>query len=290
MPRWSIIIPTFQRSSAFRETLACLTHLDPVEGGFEVIVVNDGGAWDDSVLSERPALVRVVHQENAGPAAARNRGIQEAEGAFLALTDDDCRPLQGWLTAYDSVLRDNQSLLCSGPVKNALTTNLFAATSQDVVDYLRVSATGTVFAPSNNLAMLREAALELGGFSESFRIAGGEDRDFCQRWLASGREIREVPEARVDHYHQMRLLEFSKQHFRYGRGAAHFLAGGLTAPNEVGDRPWERPLRLCRYPLRKYGSKRGIPRFFAMAWAQLLTFLGFGLERLTLASKTAANQ
>jgi GT2 family glycosyltransferase len=283
MPRWSIIIPTYQRPAALKEALDSLTQLRPVAGDFEVIVVNDGGVWDDSIFSELPDSFRVVHQENAGPAAARNRGIQEASGDFLALTDDDCRPQRNWLAAYDEALRVDPSLLCSGPVSNALTDNIFAETSQDVVDYLRRGRPRTLFAPSNNLAMHRGAALELGGFGERFRIAGGEDRDFCRRWLASGREIREVPGARVDHYHQMRLSEFSRQHYRYGRGAAQFWGKGSAATNEAGDRTWLRPLRLCHYPLQKDGLRRGFPRALVMAWAQLLTSLGFAVERLGLA-------
>ena len=52
---------------------------------YEVIVVDDGskdGTWDDLIaLGSR---VRALRQENAGPGAARNLGVQHAAGEYLA--------------------------------------------------------------------------------------------------------------------------------------------------------------------------------------------------------------
>ncbi|MBR4288158.1 MAG: glycosyltransferase, partial [Clostridia bacterium] len=59
----------------------------------EILVVDDGSkdATRERVLSlakEIPFL-RLITQENSGPAAARNRGIDEAKGDYLAFLDSD---------------------------------------------------------------------------------------------------------------------------------------------------------------------------------------------------------
>ncbi|MBD3310355.1 glycosyltransferase, partial [Candidatus Woesearchaeota archaeon] len=46
---------------------------------------------------EKKLPIRYIYQKNAGPASARNLGIQKAEGEIIAFTDDDCRPAKDWL-------------------------------------------------------------------------------------------------------------------------------------------------------------------------------------------------
>ncbi|MFM7142901.1 MAG: glycosyltransferase family 2 protein [Alphaproteobacteria bacterium] len=65
----------------------------------------------------------------------------------------------------------------------------------------------------------RERFLTMGGFDESFPRPGAEDRDFCDRWRASGWPIAWCARARVEHRHPQTLAKFVELHFRYGRGA-----------------------------------------------------------------------
>jgi GT2 family glycosyltransferase len=59
------------------------------------------------------------------------------------------------------------------------------------------------FFPSNNLAVSKKRFHELGGFDTSFLLAGGEDREFCYRWLQSGGRLRRAPNAVVEHAHRL---------------------------------------------------------------------------------------
>ncbi len=65
---------------------------------FEVIVVDDGSTDSGADLVARypDPRFRLVRQANAGPAAARNRGIREASGQYLAFLDGD----DTWLPEY----------------------------------------------------------------------------------------------------------------------------------------------------------------------------------------------
>ena len=89
-PRISVIIPTYRHGDTVLETLDSVfaqTFTD-----YEVIVVNDGSP-DDTAERLRPLAetgrIRYFEQPNGGQANARNRGLAEARGEFIAYLDDD---------------------------------------------------------------------------------------------------------------------------------------------------------------------------------------------------------
>jgi GT2 family glycosyltransferase len=228
-PRFTVIVPTFERPAPLAACVGALRALDRPGGSLEIVIVNDGGrppapdtvrAADDATL-----VLRVVDQRNAGPASARNRGAAEARGEFLAFTDDDCLPDRGWLTAFDAALRATPGALVGGRTVNAIPDSVFADTSQRLADfvssYFHGGAMGRFFT-SNNLAVAREAFLAAGGFDTSFPFSAGEDRELGDRWSAQGRSSVAAPDALVRHAHRLSARGFLRQHFTYGRGAVAF--------------------------------------------------------------------
>jgi GT2 family glycosyltransferase len=192
-----------------------------------VIVVDDGGGSDLSRLlaHHRDRLdLTVLETEHAGQSHARNAGAERARGDLLAFTDDDCRPDPSWLRvlaeAHAAAPRDG----FGGHTVNGLTDNWYSATSQFVLDVgyrkLNRGAAGARFFTTNNLVVPREGFLALGGLDTHFRTS--EDREFCERWVASGRRLTYVPKAVVWHYHELGFASFCRQHFAYGRGAFRF--------------------------------------------------------------------
>jgi len=88
MPAVTVIIPAYNSERYIRETLDSV--LGQTWQDLEVIVVDDGstdGTRDIVLACGEP--VRLVEQENAGPSPARNRGIREARGEFVAFVDSD---------------------------------------------------------------------------------------------------------------------------------------------------------------------------------------------------------
>ena len=95
-PRVTAIIPLFNKERTVEAALrsaASQTFRD-----FEIIVVDDGSSDSGPMLVRNfgDARVRIIRQENAGPGAARNRGIAEARGEFLAFLDAD----DEWMPDY----------------------------------------------------------------------------------------------------------------------------------------------------------------------------------------------
>ena len=214
-PRISVVVPACGRPAALLACVDALRRQEPPDGGFEIVVVDDGDG-----LPPLPSDVRTVAGEGAGPAAARNRGVDVARGEVIAFTDDDCRPSPRWLRELDAELRRGRTAGVAGSTVNGVTDDVFAAASQLVLDaaHEHFSSGGEPeFAASCNLAVLAADLRAVGGFDRSFRYA--EDRDLCARWLASGRRLAWAPAAEVVHCRAMSLASFVRQHAAYGRGA-----------------------------------------------------------------------
>jgi glycosyltransferase involved in cell wall biosynthesis len=97
-PLISVIVPVFNCERFVAEALQSVLAQD--YPNLELVVVDDGStdATPDVVRSVHPK-VRLVCQRNLGPAAARNRGIRESHGEYLAFLDGDDVWLPGKLAA-----------------------------------------------------------------------------------------------------------------------------------------------------------------------------------------------
>jgi glycosyltransferase involved in cell wall biosynthesis len=85
---FSVVIPTYNRLPLLKATLASVfaqTFTD-----YEIVVVDDGST-DGTADCVRGfgAAIRVISQPNQGPGAARNKGLQEARGGYVAFLDSD---------------------------------------------------------------------------------------------------------------------------------------------------------------------------------------------------------
>jgi glycosyltransferase involved in cell wall biosynthesis len=99
MPRASVIVPARDAQATLPRTLAAL-RAQELDGGFEVIVVDDGSRDSSPQLARAAgAPVVVLSQPPRGPAAARNLGVSRAGGELLAFCDADVFPTPGWLAA-----------------------------------------------------------------------------------------------------------------------------------------------------------------------------------------------
>jgi GT2 family glycosyltransferase len=225
----SVVVPTKDRPVQLAACLRALARLDHPRDRLEVIVVDDGGRSDLEPVCGRAAAglaVSLIRREGGGPAAARNTGAAAAKGDQLAFTDDDCLPEPGWVAALCAALAEAPGAGCGGRTLNALSSNPYAEASQHIHDlvYAHYNADPgrARFFASNNLAVPRDAFEELGGFDADRFPGASEDRDFCDRWLASGRTLRYAPAAVVRHAHELDLPGFVRQHVGYGRGAARY--------------------------------------------------------------------
>src|SRR5687767_12772807 len=96
MAHVSVIVPLYNKGPYVRRMLDSISA--QTFSDFELIVVDDGSTDDGPVQVDRhpDRRIRMVRQANAGPGAARNRGISEASGELIAFLDAD----DEWLREY----------------------------------------------------------------------------------------------------------------------------------------------------------------------------------------------
>lgn len=279
-PRVSVVVPTRDRPDALSRCLAALAR--QTEPALEVIVVDDRSrARGDvaHVVATAPGA-RLLHGDGKGPAAARNRGAQDARGAVVCFLDDDCEPLPSWLELVMHGI-DGGADAVAGRTVNAVASPL-AAASQAIASGLSDAtldrATGELgFAPSCNIACRAEVA-ERVPFDERFPAAAGEDREWCLRLRARGYRLVAARDALVMHHHELSPAGFLRQHARYGRGAHRFrratratagmsrgAAGGGPAPRLQARLVWT-------------ARAEGWAAASLVAVAQLATAAGYALE------------
>ena len=84
----SVIIPTYNRADLVKQAVDSV--LRQTVSDYEIIVVDDGSTdHTRQVLESVTPPVRYLFQKNRGFAAARNRGIAESRGEYLAFLDSD---------------------------------------------------------------------------------------------------------------------------------------------------------------------------------------------------------
>jgi GT2 family glycosyltransferase len=286
---FSVVITTYDRPAQLGSCLAALARSAYPSDAFDVVVVDDGGhARLDGVIAPfRDRLtIDCAVQANAGPASGRNHGVRLARHADLAFTDDDCEPEPDWLPALARRCERSPDALVGGRTVNGLRHNANSCTSQFITDmvyaFYNADATDARFLASNNLAVRADLFRERGGFDERLRFA--EDRELCDRWRLRGGRLAYEPDAVVVHRHPLTMRSFWRQHFAYGRGAAHF--HDICAARHSGrlrdhlgfhthlPRWWRRATATGEHPGRAASI---IPR---LALWQLANASGYTFERL----------
>jgi GT2 family glycosyltransferase len=289
-PRFSVIIPTYDRPEAVRRCLLALERLEYPKDRFEVVVVDDGGATPlDAVVDgvRNDVDVTLLRQANAGPAAARNVGGRRAGGQYLVFTDDDCEPDAGWLDALARRFELEPDVMVGGRTVNALRDNVYSEASQAILDlvyrHYNRDPLNAHFVASNNLALPADGFREVAGFDTSYPTAGGEDREFCRRWIGAGRRIVFEPEAVVLHAHALSTRAFFRQHFEYGRGAFRFHRGaGSNGAGALGELHFYAALpRLVARRLSGEKLGRSLSLSVLLGVWQLANVAGYGRERIS---------
>lgn len=285
--RFSVIIPTFNRPDDLDRCLAALGRQEFPRDEFEVIVVDDGGSADlESVIARHQSGIRLtlLRQANQGAGPARNTGAAHAAAPFLAFVDDDCAPVPEWLRALDAAVARASDVLVGGRTMNGFPGNPNSAAVQLISDYFRAHMNRDPehgrFCPSNNIAVAKESFENVGGFDASFGHSASEDRDFCDRWLASGRRIVTAADAVVLHYRNMSLRGFWKLYFYYGRGSAVFSeARQRRSDQQWRFAGWRFHLGLVSAPIRKSLSPRSVHLSMLIVVEQVAKALGHAYEK-----------
>ncbi|MDF0698538.1 glycosyltransferase family A protein [Rhizobium sp. MC63] len=235
-PLVSVVIPAFNASRYIELTLrsvVCQTYQN-----LEIIVVNDGSTDDTAKMVEQAARadsrIRLLSTSNRGVAAARNTGIRESAGRYVAFLDADdlwhqtkiekqvnalSRLSPKWAAVYVlHYIIDHDDEIIRSCTPNAARGYLYAR-------HLTFKYVGN----GSSLLVRRDVALEVGGFDSSYAaqgIGGCEDLDFELK-LAARYLIEVIPERLVG-YRQY-PGNMSSNHLQMGQSALEAVQRSLAA-------------------------------------------------------------
>ncbi len=197
----SVVIPLYNARDVIRETIE--TVLAQTWKDYDVIVVDDGSTdGSGAIVREFGGRIRYIRQENGGVARARNRGVAESTGEFIALLDHDdlwhpaklekqvavldrCPEVGMVITDVVHLDRDGRPMGVIGAGYNPSET------------FARLFVRGYV--PTPSAAMIRRSVLQtVGGFDERFHSAGLDDHELWTR-IAAQYDIANIAEPLTFH-------------------------------------------------------------------------------------------
>lgn len=222
MPRYSIIIPVYNRIDEVDDLLSSLTRQTMTD--FEVIIVEDGSTLPCRQTVEKYAGKIDVHyyfKINEGRSIARNYGIERSKGDYLIFFDSDCVIPADYFAILDAHLSSNPLDAFGGP---DAAHESFSPT-QKAISFAMTSflTTGGIrggkmqmekFVPrSFNMGYSRKVYDRVGGFREMF----SEDIDMSTRIRQAGFSIGLIRDAAVYHKRRIDFRKFWRQVHVFGR-------------------------------------------------------------------------
>ena len=235
-PLFSVVMPTCNRRDALARALGAWERQLPADLPFELVVVDDGSSDGTAELldgygSDRFGL-RAVRQDNAGPAAARNRALALAAGELVLFTGDDIEPdphlLAEHRAGHDGAGDPHVAILglTHWPDGAELTATMRhvdgVGAQQFSYHYFRDGAEYDFrhFYTSNISVQRRLLELEPAGFCSEFPAAAFEDAELAYRLSMHGLRIRYRVAARAAHHHRYDAESFFLRQQRCGEMAA----------------------------------------------------------------------
>ena len=220
MPKYSVIIPVYNRPQEINELLYSLTLVDYTD--FEVIVVEDGSQLSakDICLNYKDKLtLRYKYQDNTGPGPARNTGAKLAQGDYFLFFDSDCLiPLEYFkrvdekLDHVDCFGGPDMAHPSFNSIQKAISYSMTAALTTGGIRGGKKKL-DKFYPRSFNMGIKKEVFRALSGFA---KLRFGEDLDFSMRILEAGYTTKLIIEAGVYHKRRNNFRSFFKQVYNSG--------------------------------------------------------------------------
>ncbi len=272
----SVIIPTYNRLARLQRVLAALTAQQYPFDDFEVVVVSDGSTDGTEAYCEQvqtPFHLTFIQQANAGPAAARNRGVAAARGTIVLFLDDDVVPAANLIAEHMRLHAERANRVVLGPMLTPPDTRLspWVAWEQAMLEKQYRAMTAGIWPATarqfytGNTSLRRQLVLAAGGFDERFRRA--EDIELAYRLDKLGVEFVFAPQAAGYHYAERSFTSWLTTPYIYGRndivfGREHQIDLSGFVRREFGqrnrltrwlvwmllDRPWASAVMLTVMP------------------------------------------
>ena len=219
--KYSIIVPVYNRLEEVKELLESAEKLDFNRSEFEFLFVDDGSddgfrEFISAYNSVTNLQIRVIFQQNRGPANARNNGMANTAASYMLFIDSDCMLPPQWLNKIDSGIETCGLDAFGGPD----TFHPSFSPLLKAINYSMTSFIGTggirgnkksvdkFYPRSFNMGISRAVYEKIGGMRLRYY---GEDTDFSIRIEKAGFKTGLISEAFVYHKRRTSIKKFFRQ-------------------------------------------------------------------------------
>jgi len=194
-PIFSVIIPTFNRADCISTAINSV--FQQTHQSFEIIIVNDGSTDEtEAIVSTfQDDRIRYIHQENGGGSKARNTGLNNVTGKYIAFLDSDDTFLPHHLKSSIEFLQDkpntvaySQVIVDRGDGVTLIKPNRSIKPGEHISEYLMMNRG---FVPTITLIIPAIIANSVR-YDENLRM--GQDFDFAIRLAAVGAKLAMLKE------------------------------------------------------------------------------------------------
>ncbi|RAV99867.1 glycosyltransferase [Pseudochryseolinea flava] len=240
-PKYSIVIPVYNRPQEIEELLESLRH--QTYRNFEVVVVEDGSSirCDTVVDRYRDAFpLHYFYKPNTGPGPSRNFGYAKANGDYLVVFDSDCIIPPGYFDAVEKSMTVHQWDAWGGPDQAHENFTLL----QRAMGYTMASffTTGGIRGGKKHIGWFQPRSFNMGISKKVFQETQGfkfdrfaEDIEFSIRMRKAGFKVGLITDAFVYHKRRTTFAQFYNQVSNFGKGRALV---GKSHPEEVKPTHW----------------------------------------------------
>lgn len=232
MIRLSIVIATYNRATLLLDALKSVIRQSAPAQEWECVVVNNNSSDNTSerfaeFAGEHPEYnLRIVDEPNQGLSYARNRGIRESVGEYIAIIDDDEHIAEDFVAAYIRLFDDvPEAVAAGGPIVAQYPTGrprwMSCYTERPIANTMYFGEEVREFPKGRvpgggNMALRRSAIRRYGVFDTSLgysgeSLIGGEECDLFERLQIADAKYYYVPTAVM--YHIIPREKLTKEYF-----------------------------------------------------------------------------
>lgn len=166
VPLISVVVPVYRVEEYLAQCLESICR--QTHSSLEIIVVDDGSPDNSGKIadefSKRDARIKVIHTENKGVSAARNLGIDNSDGEYIAFVDSDDRLASDFLEYMLRVVKETGAYF-------AMSKNCYKSPNEPQVEKDEIET----YSPERAASELLYPYIEIGCWNKLFR------RDFLEK-------------------------------------------------------------------------------------------------------------